>query len=188
MRHGVFIGTVENNKDPFKRGRVQVRVVEIYGVKGADSPTDLLPWAKTIQVGGGSYDSGSYIPFPIGATVAVVFEQGNVTSPYILGGVPKKPVSDYVYGKVGDSLGEWNPSTIDTDSPREAVTDDDATVTVLYKSPKGATILIEEVDGGEFIKIIDRSGQVLEMFSSVSVAKNDGNAQQRGEQGIQKRN
>jgi len=180
LRFGVYIGVVENNKDPFKRGRVRVRVSEIFGERGPDSPTNLLPWANVIQLGGGSYDGGSHTPFPIGSTVAVVFEQGNVVHPYVIGGVLKKPVSGYVYGKVGDDLGEWNPVTTDTDAPREAAADDDATVHVVYKSPKGATILIEEADGAEFIKIIDRSGQLIEMFSPVSVANNDGNAQQRG--------
>lgn len=97
---GIYRGFVINNDDSQLEknkylGRVQINVPEIYG---EIEDVDTLPWAwPCIPIFGGSVNevtskqpSGNFthglvaIP-PIGATVWVMFEQGNIQSPVYMG-------------------------------------------------------------------------------------------------------
>ncbi len=177
---GAYVGIVAYTKDPEHLGRVQVRVHEIHGVK-EDIPDDHLPWAYLTSLGGGFPDGGSHIPPPIGATVLVVFEHGDPNRPWVLGGVPKRTTSKWRYGTTGASAGIWQPKADDTtDVPREVRSVAEEAVNVVLKTPKGATVLIDERDGLEALKIIDRSGQVVELDSPVTSAANAGNGERRG--------
>jgi len=122
IQYGIYVGTVEYNQDPYHWGRVQVRIDEIYGTS-EQTPSNLLPWARVIQFGGGFYDGGSHVIPPVGATVAVIFEHGDIALPYVVGGVPKKPTSSYRYGVSGESMGLWNPSETDSDVPEKVKVD-----------------------------------------------------------------
>lgn len=81
---GFYIGDVVFNKDPEDRGRLQVRVEEIYGTQ-KETADELLPWARPIMQGGGFHDGGSKLVPPIGSTVAIIFEQGSKRRPAYLG-------------------------------------------------------------------------------------------------------
>jgi uncharacterized protein involved in type VI secretion and phage assembly len=71
---GLYRATVLNNQDPEQRGRIQVLVPAITG-QGSG-------WAAACQpVGGGK-------PPPVGATVWVMFENGDPTYPVWLGVMP----------------------------------------------------------------------------------------------------
>ena len=84
---GIYLGLVENNRDPEKLGRLKVRVPYVYGILGGSTgavPVDDLPWALPFGLpAGGSNVSGgcSWLPEP-GDQVMVQF----------LDGEPEKPV------------------------------------------------------------------------------------------------
>jgi len=78
---GVVIGKVENNVDPEGLGRVQLSFPHL-------SDVNLSNWARiaTLMAGGGLADSwGTYFLPDIGDEVLVVFEQGNINQPIVIG-------------------------------------------------------------------------------------------------------
>lgn len=176
------IGFIIDIQDPQNRGWVQVRVPMVHN----GLADDLLPWARVINMGGGSYDSGGQLPFEKGSSVAVIFEDGNVFKPMILGGLPKKVAEYQEYESTNEDEGSWKPTDgnrpvdMETDSPYESK--ESAGNFNVFKSPKGHTIVISETPEGEFLKIIDRSGQIIEMNSPVKLTENVGNKAQRGNQ------
>lgn len=85
-----YAGTVENNEDPLKLGRLKVRVPHVYGSDSTGSgyiPTNDLPWALTAGMpAGGSSASGGFSQLPvIGDCVWVRF----------LDGEPEKPIWEW---------------------------------------------------------------------------------------------
>jgi hypothetical protein len=74
-----YYGTVTNNKDPLKLGRVKVHVP---GLTHKETH-----WAIQVgQAGSGSFRKGSYNVPPMGAQVQVGFALGDLDSPYYLSG------------------------------------------------------------------------------------------------------
>jgi len=170
------------NKDPQHLGRLQVRVYELHG-DTRNIPDADLPWAFTVSFLGGFYDGGSHTPYPVGSSVLVVFEQGLPDKPWVLGGVPKRPqgpTGPWKYGRAGESMGQWLPKDKDTDVPTDTRENREETKYVTFKTPKGATLVIEERDGQEYLRLIDRAGQVVEMSAPVTTGANAANAAQRG--------
>ncbi len=167
--YGVYVGEVVDNVDPENWGRLKVRIEEIYGNK-LETPTKEIPWASECSRSGGVFDSGSRIPYLTGSTVYIMFERGSPAHPIIMGGVTKKPVATWFYGTPHSvAKSTWSPPAEGTELPKEAR--DNQSVHVMWKTPKGATILVEEKDGGEFLRIIDRAGQVIEMTSPVQIGE-----------------
>ncbi len=76
---GPVIGIVENNVDQQGLGRVQLSFPTL-------SDTNLSNWARVVNMGGGASRGSFWLP-EIGDEVLVVFEQGNVDKPLVLGGV-----------------------------------------------------------------------------------------------------
>ncbi|MFF5077470.1 phage baseplate assembly protein V [Actinoplanes sp. NPDC000266] len=74
---GKFRGTVVNNVDPMRMGRVQVQVPDVLGVTASSWAMPCLPVAAP-QMG------VSVVP-PVGAGVWVEFEQGDVSFPIWVG-------------------------------------------------------------------------------------------------------
>lgn len=176
---GILAGKVVDIADPLDIGRVRVRIMALHGPEAVRSD-DMLPWACPITLGGGTPDTGSYTPYPLGASVAVFFESGNLNRPIVLGGISKR-VTTQQYGREEDGLmGIWGAEEGEvTDLPAEARSG--SNTHVVYKSPKGATIAICEENEGEFLRITDRSGQIFEMSSPVGEGYNQENASRRGE-------
>lgn len=73
---GVYVGEVINRDDPDQLGRVRFRV------PGMMEPSS--PWARPLSIGGGAQDRGLFAVPPIGAEVAVWFEQGDPERPLYL--------------------------------------------------------------------------------------------------------
>lgn len=192
-RFGLWPGRVEDVDDPQRLGRVRVRIFHLNGDKRS-TPTTGLPWASVLSLGGGGFDYGSggrnYI---VGSTVMVAFQQGDERSPVVVGGLHGAPIRDGVnpveYLTVdGQSQNEieqtWQPEE-GNEIPKDvfgdaADGDTHPTRTVWQKSYKGHTIMCEDRDGLEFLKIIDRAGQVIEMNCPVTEEENANNGQQRG--------
>lgn len=70
----VFVGIVEDNNDPKRRGRVRVRVQSMFN----DIQVKHIPWAAPYS---SSHGKDFKIP-AIGKIVSVIFEDGNLYSPY----------------------------------------------------------------------------------------------------------
>lgn len=167
---GTYKGRVENNRDPKGIGRVQVRVPTLHGMSESDYPeqesheylkNDDLPWAYPMGSNGGGYDHGSFIIPDIGDYVWVMFGQDESTIIYSGGsfGTDTKNSKTYGHGvhTYTSSVGE-NETPVDTYGGNPDIK-------VIYKSPKGATIIIDETPNEESIKIIDRLGQCIVLNS-----------------------
>ena len=165
--YGVYVGVVINITDPEDWGRAKVRVNEIYG-SSLETPDESIPWAYEISKFGGSYDSGCRTPYLIGSTVAVVFEEGDPIHPMILGGVTKRPSQLWDYqGNYSSGSPLFKPPVDTTELPKEARRN--TSRFIAWKTPKGAAIIVEESDGGEFFRILDRSGQIIELSSPAQI-------------------
>lgn len=191
-RSGVWVGRVESLEDPEQMNRIRVRVLMIHG-EDDQTPTKALPWAEIADMFGGGFDFGSGgLVFPIGSTVWVMFEMGDERFPIVIGGRrgkikrndnnPQKMLTnDSDTSPVGDKT--WKPPE-DNELPKDIFEEDGAalhpTRTVWMKSFKGHTIMVEDGDEKEFLRIIDRAGQTIEMSCPVSSSKNEDNAEQRG--------
>ena len=76
---GVVIGKVSDNNDPEKLGRVRLMLPWL-------SDDYVSAWARTVQAGAGK-DRGTLIVPEVGDEVLVIFEQGDLSRPYVLGGL-----------------------------------------------------------------------------------------------------
>lgn len=74
--HGVFVGEVVDRADPLELGRVRFRVPGLF------EPAS--PWARPLSIGGGAKDRGLFAVPPVGAEVAVWFNQGDPEDPLYL--------------------------------------------------------------------------------------------------------
>lgn len=182
--YGLYSGRVVYNKDPEQLGRIQVRVAEAHGLASENNKDENLPWALVNTFFGGFYDGGSHTPFPKGSEVWVQFEHGDSDRPVVMGGVSKRPSSDWEYGQSGESMGPWYPQDQQTDIPKDVRGDREQTRYALFKTPKGVTLVVEERDGEEAVYLIDRAGQVIEFVSPVTSAANQGNQAQRGARSV----
>lgn len=161
-----YRGIVVDNLDPEIKGRVKVRIPQIYGT-GPDSsyfiPTNAIPWANcAIQPAGN--DSGTFLPPNIGDTVFVTFESGSPEFPIYFGGiytVRAEDESDITKGVSSAKVYGSGICPVSTDDlPLEVVS---GTERIIYKSLKGAVIYIDDKDGSECITITDQSGQSIIM-------------------------
>lgn len=80
-----YIGTVVDNEDPFKIGRVRVRIPEIFGDSNQISDND-IPWAALMMgVGSGGKGISTFQPVSLGSKVLVKFLRGSLYSPLCIG-------------------------------------------------------------------------------------------------------
>jgi hypothetical protein len=204
-RIGLWRGYIEDDNDPKRLGRVRVRVPLIHGPSPADIlrqqeageitadvtapiPTEALPWADITSIGGGGHDFGDFDIPPIGTTVYVMFEMGDEQYPIVVGGsrgTPKYEQEMLTIAGAPDKERTWMSPAGESDTPEDVFAnqdegDNEPSRKVWRKSFKGHTILVEDRDGEEFLQIIDRAGQVIEMSCPVTPDANKGNASQRG--------
>lgn len=211
---GLWRGVCEYNIDPKGLGRIKVRVPTIHGaaIGGADYlgsskeqsksgtgiDTDSLPWAWPCFKTGGIADTGDFDVPLIGASVWIMFEQADPKYPVWMGTWPYIPEKSQEVNTISSwnipdpslnvSMGTWMQAAGLT-IPKEAQADfNDTFVRVVAKSPKGATILAKDTDEAEVLMIIDRLGQVLEMYTPVNRINNAGNAAQRGTRSARNQN
>lgn len=158
-----YRGIVVNNNDPKKLGRAQIRVPSLHGASANTAnyiPDMLLPWATPGSWNNAGNDMGTFDPPVMGARVFVAFEGGDPSYPIYFGGIPTK---------IGDPKKYKSDSFVLMGVAQEITTDDynldivHGTERIPFKSFKGATIIIDDFDGEEYIKIIDQSGQTITM-------------------------
>lgn len=163
-----YRGTVVDNDDPLHFGRVRVRVPQIYGSSEQRdtklyTPNIAIPWATSAIMAGAGNNTGAYLIPNVGDTVLVTFENGDPQLPLYFGGLLTADGENKFIGTKDANNDEYYKVTsedFNTDITNKSQR-------VLYKSLKGATIIIDDKDGSESIKIIDQLGQFisLENFS-----------------------
>lgn len=155
---GKYRGTVVNNQDPLKRGRLQVLVPDVY---------DLIPssWAEAcVPLAGPTGPAmGVYLIPPVGAGVWVEFEQGDPDYPIWTGcrwGLPSDIPSSGNTGNpaspniVVQTLGQNSLIMNDIPGPGEGIT---------LKSSAGAFITVNN-DG---IYINNGQGAVITLIGPI---------------------
>ena len=184
-RIGMWDGGIVSIEDPSKTGKVQVRVHLIHGSE-EDTPDQFLPWAEVAYTGGG-YDWGEYDPPPVGTSVLVGFKMGDEQYPVIVGCVRGKPDDNQKLRakKFDDVEPVWLTPAGELETPKDVFNLEEEgnrhpTRRVWRKSFKGHTITVEEKDGSEYLKIIDRAGQIIEMNGPLSADTNKEISAQRG--------
>ena len=154
---------VVDNNDLSGQGKVKIRIPAIHKFS-KDNPgfvnNNSLPWASPAIFNSAGNDSGSYLIPNNGDVVYVAFEGGNADLPIYFGGViskkgnNEKKISSYDINN--NQVYTYN----DDDMIKDIV---HGTERVIYKSLKGATILVDDYDGEEKLKILDQSGQMIIM-------------------------
>lgn len=162
-------GVVESNNDPYRMGRVQVRIPFLHGVPGV-TPTAIesnkLPWAPICSLSAGQ-GRGTVLTPMIGDAVFVGFEDGRKDKPVVLGCCFSTGVENgkKFTGSTSDMFkhteGIKQLRTEKSDIPDQSRHGDSAQI--LYKSAKGGQISFEDKDEAETIRLIDRIGQIIEM-------------------------
>lgn len=188
---GFYRARVEDNLDPANIGRVKVRIPNCHGVPtGEVNDTSIkskdLPWAYPCMPFGGGYDHGSFVVPEVGDIVWICFEAGNPNLPVYFGGVYGIASSEVShYGNFLDefkgdtfkaSEGNWDSEVNKVTVPHDTTK---PSTKVIYKSPKGTTIVVNEGDEEESISVIDRLGQYMTFECPVSESDNANNKSAR---------
>jgi len=125
--YGVTVGIVTNNKDEEGLGRVKVKFPWL-------SETDESYWARVLTPMAGKQRGLYFLP-EVDDEVLVAFDRGDISSPYILGGL-------------------WNGQ----DKPPESNTDGKNNLRVI-KSRSGHQIILDDTENAEKITICDKTGK-----------------------------
>lgn len=154
---------VANNVDPLKLGRIQVRVPGIHGTSATtiQTPTSSLPWAAPGIWNCAGNDMGQYLVPEVGTVVFVTFEQGDQTKPIYFGGVSNQigNTTKYIVNSNNINRGEsYEVTTNDYPEDLKSVHDK-----LLFKSAKGNEVVSSDLDGQEYMYLVDASGQSIEM-------------------------
>lgn len=190
---GTYRARVESNLDPLHLGRVKIRIPQLHGIPGEQDTAlsnEALPWATPITMTGAGYNHGNLIVPETGDYVFVIFENGDRNSPAYLGGCYGIPQNSKTYGNIGDSPSAqsewkgkgWTSAGGMNEVPPEAYPVGDApNGKILYKSPKGFTIMTDETDDQEVLIICDNDNQSIKIdnpsddhVSDVSITGKDG--------------
>ena len=161
----IYRGYVVDTDDPLRLGRVKVRIPQLYGSEDNQEsesyvPTYSIPWATSAIMVGAGNNTGSYLIPSIGDIVFVTFEGSNARQPLYFGGVLNINGGETSYiGSPG--INNDQPYNVETSDVNTDITN--KAQRVIYKSIKGATIIIDDSDGNESIKIIDQLGQIISM-------------------------
>lgn len=85
---GVVVATVVENYEQSMPGRICIAITNRNGKVDENNPAQTLKWARVAMPSSGSGWGHYFLP-EIGDQVLVVFEEGNIEKPYIIGCVPK---------------------------------------------------------------------------------------------------
>lgn len=168
-----YMAIVVNTNDLYKLGRIQIRVPALHGIKTSQSiylSDSALPWARPAILNGAGNDMGQFIIPSKGSIVLVSFEYNDFSKPLYFGGIPTLgSANSPKYYNDNDNIFSGEAIEV-TDNDRIKDLDTDSAQQVVYKSPKGATIIIDDKDGEESIKIIDAAGQQIIMGNKSDTA------------------
>ena len=187
---GKYRAFVRDNNDPERLGRARLEIPAVLGI----GQPNWSEWAAPCFPYGGNEDSGMFYVPEVGASVWAEFEGGQAQHP-IWSGVwlaKSNPGEQPEEGKRTCA----SPTCLDCEDKLERATcrPDDLEhkkyhghppyscprMKVLMKTETGHTILADDRDGTECLRILDRAGQGFTMEARVKPAVQAGNAQRRG--------
>lgn len=154
---GVFPAVVIDNLDPDNSGRVKVRLVQ--GSKPVRQPYET--WARMATLMAGKNRGTWFIP-DVDDEVLVVFEQGTMREPYVIGGLWNKTDSP--------------PETMDTNNDKKVV-----------RSRNGVKITLNDQSGRESFTVETPSGQKVTLQDgpgSLEITDSNGNSVKLESSGI----
>ena len=128
---GVVVGLVTNVQDPQGQGRVKLKFPWL-------SDDQESNWARLAMPMAGK-DRGLFLLPEVGDEVLVMFEQGDVNHPYVIGAV-------------------WNGSDTPPLSASQAVNGSGEVVQRIFKTRAGHTVIFDNSDDSPGIQIIDKTG------------------------------
>jgi len=187
--YGKFRAFIRDNNDPERLGRCRLEIPAVLGT-GEENWSD---WAYPCFPYGGNEDVGIFLVPEEGASVWAEFEGGNLQYPIWVGvwlaksnpgEQPKESerLCDSVTCQDCEDQLEHQPNPTDDAEhkkyhghspyycPRRKV---------LLKTETGHTIVVDDKDEEEFLKIIDRAGQILHMDCKVKKDVQAGNSKRR---------
>jgi len=149
---GAVIAIVTNTKDPDGIGRIKI----VYPWNKDEGESY---WARLMSFYAGDERGALFLP-EVDDEVLVIFEQGDMESPIIIGSLwstPSKPPET-------NADGLNNIKKIKTRSGHEIIFDDsDTQEKIEIKSKSGHRIILDDSTGGEKITMEDKSGNSIEM-------------------------
>lgn len=166
---GRIRGQVEDRSDPLRLGRVRVRIPMLHGLKSSENSikTGDLPWAMPSMSVPCGQDFGQYLVPPLGSWVWLECEEGSAQKLVYVGSYWDMSDKEVTYSSSNSDIAE-----IKSDAKPRQIQDQftqskslEPTKDILYKSLKGATIVIEEADEKESFSLIDRLGQTIALIS-----------------------
>lgn len=184
LKGGIYYGLVESNHDPMQIGRCKIRVPEIDRNARTEDLQFTVPLLQTDDFKVPQILDLVYVMYINGdPDFPVYFGKVNaiLKSSLIKGFTDRtgknnihSGLTDYPYNKELHNMGsEWiqekGPTTPEESQLQLRM---DPTITVSDKTLKGNTIVLDDTDNKEEIKIIDRLGQQIQMIANVSKALN----------------
>ncbi len=146
--NGVVAGIVTNNNDPDKLGRLKVKFP-------CFSDNNETAWIRMTTFMAGP-DMGSFFLPNVGDEVLVVFEQGNLNCPYVIGSLwneKAKPPEKY-------SDGKNNIRKIKSKCGHELIfNDEEKKEKIEIHTKAGHKIILDDSSGEEKVEINDKSGK-----------------------------
>ena len=134
------------------------------GASNSESPavsdhidTSGIPWASPITATGTGHDHGSIMVPHIGDYVFIMYENGDRQAPVYLGGCYGIPTQQKQFGYIDESdstnnRGAFKSPAGAVECPMEVYDPHgDPSMRILYKSPKGFVIGVNETDGDEHL-------------------------------------
>ncbi len=128
---GVVMGLVTNNQDPDGQGRIKVKFPWLSNDQESN-------WARLAMPMAGK-DRGLFLLPEVGDEVLVMFEQGDVNHPYVIGAL-------------------WNGSDTPPSQASQAVNSSGAVEQRIFKTRAGHLVIFDDSDNSPGIQIIDKTG------------------------------
>lgn len=173
-------GIVVDNNDPQNRGRVKIRIPSYHGIANTTPKwinDEDLPWAMPGIFANAGNDIGQRLIPTIGTRLFILFEDGELSKPVYIGGIPQLIGQPKIYNANNtETLGSIDITTDDTVLDID-YTHDTANQGIVFKSLKGFTIYFDDTDGYECVKIIDQAGQMIKMESIEPITTRRGNGE-----------
>jgi uncharacterized protein involved in type VI secretion and phage assembly len=155
--YGKYRGTVVDNKDPEKRGRLKLRVASLFtdDPKAVNSDESVTDWALPCVPFGGLKEQGFFLVPEIGAHVWVEFEEGHLDQPIWTGTF-------------------WLAPKGESEAPTEAQEMDGTEKNLepkqrLLKTKSGHVFTFCDIAGKESITLAHQNGSLLQLDEKGSV-------------------